>query len=77
MGVAKSSARVRWRNVVLRVCVGGVSLGAAWLALTIHPQPLFAYSLRQDNVVLYARSPFPAAASQPSDPSAGIDEFAY
>jgi hypothetical protein len=62
MGVAKSSPRARWGKVVSRVCAGAVCLAAAWLALTIHPQPLFAYSLRQDNVVLYARTPLPEAA---------------
>jgi hypothetical protein len=62
MGVAKSSARARWGKVVSRVGVGVFSLGAGWLALTIHPQPLFAYSLRQDNLVLYARTPLPSAA---------------
>ena len=62
MGVAKSSARVLWGKVASRVAASVLSLAAAWLALTIHPQPLFAYSLRQDNVVLYARAPFPEAA---------------
>ncbi len=33
----------------------------AWAALVIHPQPLFAYTARQGNVVLHARRPFPAA----------------
>ena len=62
MGVAKSSARARWGKVASRGGVGVLSLAAAWLALTIHPQPLFAYSLRRANVVLYARTPFPEAA---------------
>jgi len=32
---------------------------AGWFALVIHPQPLFAYSAQQGNVVLHARAPFP------------------
>jgi hypothetical protein len=62
MGVAKSSGRARWGKVASRLGAGVFSLAAAWLALTIHPQPLFAYSLRQDNLVLYARTPLPSAA---------------
>ncbi|HXU61963.1 MAG TPA: hypothetical protein VN962_09700 [Polyangia bacterium] len=38
-----------------------VALAAGWLGLVVHPQPLFAYTARQDNVVLHARRPFPAA----------------
>jgi len=60
--VAKSSARAHWGKVASRGGAGFFSLSAAWLALTIHPQPLFAYSLRRDNVVLYARAPLPSAA---------------
>ena len=32
---------------------------AGWLALAIHPHPLFGYSARRANVVLHARAPFP------------------
>ncbi len=32
-----------------------------WVTLVVHPQPLFAYTERQGNVVLHARRPFPAA----------------
>lgn len=35
---------------------------AGWLALAIHPQPLFAYSTQRANVVLHARAPLPAQA---------------
>ncbi len=35
---------------------------AAWLALAIHPQPLFAYSAQRANVVLHARAPLPPQA---------------
>jgi hypothetical protein len=62
MGVAKSAALRRWGKLVARLAVGLLSLGAGWLALTIHPEPLFAYSLRRDNVTLYARRPFPPQA---------------
>ena len=45
--------------------LAGVTLGAViagWLALAIHPQPLFAYSTQRANVVLHARAPLPAEA---------------
>jgi hypothetical protein len=64
MGSAKSAATRRWGKVVLRIVAGALPLSAAWLVLTIHPQPLFAYSLRADNIVLYARRPFPPQAEQ-------------
>lgn len=38
-----------------------VAVAAGWLGLVLHPQPLFAYTARQDNIVLHARRPFPAA----------------
>jgi hypothetical protein len=38
------------------------AVAAAWLALAIHPQTLFAYSLRRANVVLHARAPLPPEA---------------
>ena len=34
----------------------------AWVALAIHPQPLFAYSAQRANVVLHARVPLPSQA---------------
>jgi hypothetical protein len=43
----------------------GLALAAAvagWLALALHPQPLFASSARRGNVVLYARQPLPPEA---------------
>jgi hypothetical protein len=33
---------------------------AAWFAVILHPQPLFAYSAQRANVVLHARAPMPA-----------------
>jgi hypothetical protein len=49
----------RWRRRVRRagLVVAGAIFG--WLALAIHPQPLFAYSAQRANVVLHARAPFP------------------
>jgi hypothetical protein len=35
---------------------------AAWIALAVHPQPLFAYSAQRANVVLHAREPLPPQA---------------
>ena len=55
----------RWsraRRVALRVGLGGVALAAAWLVMTVHPQPLFAYTLRRANIVLHARAPLPPEA---------------
>jgi len=43
-------------GLLLATLVGG------FLALVIHPQPLFAYSLQRGNLVLHARAPFPAQA---------------
>src|SRR3954471_21103445 len=40
-----------------------LSLCAGYLALVIHPQPLFAHSLQRGNVVLYARQPLPPEAA--------------
>ena len=36
---------------------------ALWLALAIHPHPLFAHRLRHANVTLHAREPLPRAAN--------------
>ncbi len=38
-----------------------VGVAAGWVGLVIHPQPLFAYTARQGNLVLHARRPFPPA----------------
>ena len=37
---------------------------AGWVALSVHPQPLFAYSAQRANVVLHARAPLPPQAGQ-------------
>jgi hypothetical protein len=52
----------RWPRRVRRVVLAVVTVAAAWVALAIHPQPLFAYSLQRGNVVLHARAPFPPQA---------------
>ncbi|HXI57734.1 MAG TPA: hypothetical protein VNO55_16830 [Polyangia bacterium] len=49
----------RWSR---RVGLLLAALVAGFLALVIHPQPLFAYSLQRGNLVLHARAPFPAQA---------------
>jgi hypothetical protein len=54
-------ARRLWR-CVLRVGLGIAVLGAGWLTLVIHPQPLFAHTLRRANVILHARSVLPPEA---------------
>lgn len=65
MGSATAERRSegRWRVVARR---GGLSAGglfASYVALVLHPQPLFAYSQQRGNVVLYARSPLPPRSS--------------
>jgi hypothetical protein len=39
-----------------------VAVAGGWLALLIHPQPLFAYSAQRANIVLHARAPLPPEA---------------
>jgi hypothetical protein len=50
-------------RVVRRVAWGGAALVAGYLALVVHPQPLFAYTLQRGNIVLHARQPLPAEAT--------------
>jgi hypothetical protein len=52
----------RWARRARRAGLAVAGVLVAWLALAIHPQPLFAYSLQRANVVLHARAPFPAQA---------------
>jgi hypothetical protein len=52
----------RWSRVARRLGLGLAAVAAAWLALIIHPQPLFASSARRANVVLHARAPLPPEA---------------
>lgn len=44
-----------------------LALVAAYVALALHPQPLFAYSVQRGNIVLYARQPLPPEASPTLD----------
>jgi hypothetical protein len=46
-----------------RVVAAILGVMAAWLALIVHPQPLFAYSAERANVVLHARAPLPPEAA--------------
>jgi len=50
----------RWGRRVRRAALIVAGVIAGWVALAIHPQPLFAYTAQQANVVLHARAPFPA-----------------
>jgi hypothetical protein len=52
----------RWVRRAGRTALGLVVLAAAWLALALRPQPLFAHSLQRANVVLHARAPLPPEA---------------
>ena len=57
----KTDARPRrWPRRLRRAGLMAAGVIFAWVALAIHPQPLFAYSARRANVVLHARAPFPA-----------------
>src|SRR6185369_17444611 len=50
--------RTRWRPVK-RALLTILGCAAVWLALILHPQPLFAYSAQRANVVLHTRAPMP------------------
>jgi len=52
----------RWARRGRRVGLAVAAVIGAWVALAMHPQPLFAYSMQRANVVLHARAPFPAQA---------------
>src|SRR5689334_9203681 len=52
----------RQRRVLKGLVLGALSLAAAWLTLTLFPQPLFAYTQRRAGIVLYARTPLPPEA---------------
>ena len=47
------------RRLARRALLTLLGSAAAWLALILHPQPLFAYSAQRANVVLHARAPMP------------------
>jgi hypothetical protein len=46
------SAGRRWR-------LFAIGVAALWIGLVLHPQPLFAYSVRRQNLELHARQPLP------------------
>ncbi|HVU51680.1 MAG TPA: hypothetical protein VHL80_13385 [Polyangia bacterium] len=60
---AKVPARRPRLRVLRRALVGLAALAAGYLALVIHPQPLFAYTLQRGNIVLHARAPLPPEAA--------------
>jgi hypothetical protein len=49
----------RGRRVAKRALLTLLGSAAVWLALILHPQPLFAYSAQRANVILYTRAPMP------------------
>lgn len=62
MGKTVEAARPKRRRLLKRL---GLAIAAAlsiWLTLVIHPQPLFAYSARQANIVVHTRAPLPPEA---------------
>jgi hypothetical protein len=58
-------------RIMRRVALGAVGVVAAYLALAIHPQPLFAYTLQRGNIVLHARRPLPPEATPMLDEALG------
>jgi len=52
----------RWGRIARRLGLTLVAVAAAWLALALHPQPLFASSAQRGNVVLHMRGPLPPQA---------------
>ena len=57
-----TTTRARFR-LQRRIALALATLVAGYLALVIHPQPLFAYSLQRGNLVLHARQPLPPEAT--------------
>ena len=53
----------RARAGLRRVAPALVAVVAGYVALVIHPQPLFAYTLQRGNLVLHARHPLPLEAT--------------
>ena len=53
----------RSRRAVRTLATAVVAMVAGYLALVIHPQPLFAHSLQRGNIVLYTRRPLPPEAT--------------
>jgi hypothetical protein len=55
----RKSVRTGLRRVALTL----VAVVAGYVALVVHPQPLFAYTLQRGNLVLHARHPLPPEAT--------------
>ena len=51
------------RTGLRRVALTLVAVVAGYVALVVHPQPLFAYTLQRGNLVLHARHPLPPEAT--------------
>ena len=49
----------RGRRLARRALLTLLGSAVVWLALILHPQPLFAYSAQRANVILYTRAPMP------------------
>ena len=49
----------RGRRLAKRALLTLLGAAAVWLALILHPQPLFAYSAERANLVLHTRAPMP------------------
>lgn len=62
MEEAATKAGRRGRRVARRALLTLLGSAAVWLALILHPQPLFAYSAQRANVVLHTRAPMPPQA---------------
>ena len=56
---AKEGGPRRGRRLARRALLTLLGSAAVWLALILHPQPLFAYSAQRANVILYTRAPLP------------------
>ncbi len=48
----------RVKRFFVRFALSTAGVALAWLALALHPQPLFAYTAERANVTLHARTPF-------------------
>jgi len=59
MAEPETSRSRRWPRRVRRVVLTLAGAVLVWVALNVHPQPLFAYTARRANVVLHARASFP------------------
>lgn len=58
-------------RIVKRLALGLVAVVAAYVVILLHPQPLFAHTLRRGNITLHARQPLPAQAAAMLDDALG------